>query len=83
MQEPRPFTVGKEQLAEMIREGGWCGGLRRATFTHDPGWVGYVRKDGTGLALENPTPAELQGLWSEMSEPDQTTYNTQDFSWAV
>lgn len=65
--EPRPFTLGQIELAQMLGENGWCNGLRRITFAKDPGWIGFVRMDGTGLALENPSYLELFTLRQSMA----------------
>lgn len=80
--KPRPFTLGQKELTEMLGENGWHEGLHRVTFTNDPGWTGYVREDGTGLALENPSHLEMLALRQSMVGGTAFTVN-ETYLWAV
>jgi hypothetical protein len=57
--KPRHFTIGANVVKEMLAEGFGWEGIRKVILTNDPGWIGFVRADGTGLALLNPNEFEL------------------------
>lgn len=78
--KPRPFKVGQKELSILLAGNGWAGGLHLVTFTRDPGWTGYVRSDGTGLALPNPSHLELLNLRLEMG---QVTGASDNYLWGV
>jgi hypothetical protein len=70
--KPRPFTIGQGELAGLLAGDGWSEGLLRLSFTRDPTWFGYLRQDGTGLALDDPSHLEMLELRSQMIVEAQT-----------
>lgn len=64
--EQRPFKIGQDELARLLAEDGWHGGILRVCLVRDPTWSGYIRQDGTGLALDNPSHLEMLELKTKM-----------------
>ena len=80
---PRAFTLGEKELERLLAKNGWTGNLQRVTFSLDPGWVGYVRKDGTGLALKNPSHLEMLVLHTSMAEAAEAPKPDEECLWGV
>lgn len=71
---PRSFTLGEEELRKLLEdENAWRDDLCRVTFVNDPDWVGYVRRNGTGLALLAPSHLDILNLRAEMRGDVMTT----------
>jgi hypothetical protein len=78
-QQPRPFRVGQEGMSK-LNGGVPLDGLQRVSLANDSGWVGFVRPDGTGLALFQPTKPEMAELLASMRAE---TGPPEDYLWGV
>ena len=73
-------TVSKSEMDALRGEDGWfLGKIRKISFARHPGWIGYVRKDGTGIAVNNPTNDDLRILRETMTQ----SLFLGDDSWSV
>lgn len=78
---PRPFSVGSREVEILQQLADWpSDGVRKIGFANDPGWIGFVRKDGSGLALHEPNHLELLNLRLTVAK---ATADAENYYWGV
>lgn len=73
--QPKPFKVNPKDMAKLNSQAP-LDGLHRVLLAKDPGWVGYVRPDGTGLALFEPSHFEMMKLRLLMKTANESSPDT-------